>query len=127
MLPFELSDEDRAAYHAAASIASNFLVTLQAAAETMAVAAGIRKADARRMLAPLVRATIDNWSELGAEQALTGPVARGDEQTVTAQREAVEHAEPDLLALFDALVDRTRILAAQPPPVRTPALNGGGP
>ncbi len=124
MLPFELSDDDRPAYHAAASIASNFLVTLQTAAETMAAAAGIPRSDARTLLAPLVRATVDNWSELGGERALTGPVARGDHATVAAQREAVERAEPDLLALFDALVDRTRLLAAQRPAGRTPAFNG---
>ena len=74
-----VADEDRAAYHAAASIASNFLVTLE-----------------------------------GAADALTGPVARGDEATVARQREAVEERAPDLLPLFDAMVDATRGLAGAP-------------
>ncbi len=108
MLPFEIADDDRAAYHAAASIASNFLVTLEAAAERLAVDAG---AD-RRVLAPLVRATVDNWARLGPERALTGPVARGDELTVAAQREAIADRAPELLELFDALTDATRSLAA---------------
>jgi len=112
MEPFALDDEGRAAYHAAASIASNFLLTLQAAAESVAAAAGLEAADARRLLAPLVRTTVETWCERGPVAALTGPVARGDEATVAAQREAVERSEPDLLPLFDALVERTRALAA---------------
>jgi predicted short-subunit dehydrogenase-like oxidoreductase (DUF2520 family) len=111
---FELDDARRASYHAAASIASNFLVTLEAAAETVAAGAGFGSEDARTLLAPLVRATVENWASRGPEAALTGPVARGDERTVAAQRAAVAGAEPALLALFDALVERTRALAARP-------------
>ena len=79
MVPFELPDHKRAAYHAAASVASNFLVTLQAMAEEVARDAGLEPAQARRLLAPLVRTTVENWVALGPEAALTGPVARGDE------------------------------------------------
>jgi predicted short-subunit dehydrogenase-like oxidoreductase (DUF2520 family) len=111
MRPFEISDEGRAAYHAAASIASNFLVTLQAAAEEVARGADLGPDEARALLAPLVRRTVENWAALGPERALTGPVARGDEPTVWAQREAVADASPELLALFDELVERTRALA----------------
>jgi predicted short-subunit dehydrogenase-like oxidoreductase (DUF2520 family) len=111
MAAFELRDEDRAAYHAAASIASNFLVTLEAAAEQVAGSAG---AD-RGLLAPLVRATVENWAAHGAERALTGPIARGDEATVARQRQAVAERTPDLLPLFDALADATRALAGRSP------------
>jgi predicted short-subunit dehydrogenase-like oxidoreductase (DUF2520 family) len=112
MVPFELPDHKRAAYHAAASVASNFLITLQAMAEEVARDAGLEPAQARRLLAPLVRTTIDNWVALGPQAALTGPVARGDDQTVTAQRRAISAASPQLLPLFDALVERTRAIAA---------------
>src|SRR3954447_12868266 len=112
MEPFEIDDSARAAYHAAASIASNFLVTLEWMAERVAAAAGIEPANARRMLAPLVRRTVDNWAELGPHAALTGPVARGDEVTVARQRKAIADAAPDLLPLFDALVEQTRAVAA---------------
>src|SRR4051794_39569929 len=104
MTPFEIDDEGRAAYHAAASIASNFLVTLQAAAERVAADAGLDPVEARALLAPLVRQTVENWAERGPERALTGPVARGDEATVQAQRAAVQQAAPELLDLFDELV-----------------------
>ena len=103
--PFEVADEDRAAYHAAASVASNFLVTLEAAAERLL-------GQDRELLVPLVRATVDNWARLGAERALTGPIARGDEATVERQRDAVAERAPELLALFDALAAATRDLAA---------------
>jgi predicted short-subunit dehydrogenase-like oxidoreductase (DUF2520 family) len=111
MEPFEIDDSARAAYHAAASIASNFVVTLEWMAERVAAAAGIEPADARKMLAPLVGQTVDNWASLGPAGALTGPVARGDELTVQRQRAAVADAAPDLLPAFDALVDATRSLA----------------
>ena len=106
MQPFELADADRAAYHAAASIASNFLVTLEDAAEVVLSAAG----HDRRILLPLIRATVENWGD-GGRAALTGPVARGDEATVARQRAAVAERAPELLALFDVLVERTRVIA----------------
>lgn len=107
MQPFEIADDDRAAYHAAASIASNFLVTLQGAAEQLAATAGLDRA----ALVPLVQATVENWATMGPERALTGPIARGDEATVARQRDAIEARTPDLLPLFDTLADATRALA----------------
>jgi predicted short-subunit dehydrogenase-like oxidoreductase (DUF2520 family) len=107
MTPVEIPDTDRAAYHAAASIASNFLVTLEAAAER------VLGPDRRELLVPLVRATVENWAALGARDALTGPIARGDEVTVARQRRAVAERAPELTDLFDALADATRRLAAE--------------
>jgi predicted short-subunit dehydrogenase-like oxidoreductase (DUF2520 family) len=107
MRPIAVADEDRAAYHAAASIASNFLVTLEGAAERLAGTAGV----ARGQLAPLVRAAVEDWARLGAREALTGPIARGDEATVARQRAAVAERAPDLLPLFDTLADATRAIA----------------
>ena len=103
-----VAGEDRTAYHAAASIASNFLVTLEGAAERLAATAGVDRA----LLAPLVRAAVDDWAARGAEDALTGPIVRGDEDTVARQRAAVAERTPDLLPLFDAMVDATRAVAA---------------
>lgn len=105
-----VADDDRAAYHAAASIASNFLVTLEAAAERIAATAGVERA----ALVPLVRASLENWAALGPERALTGPLVRGDEETVARQRAAVEERTPELLELFDAMAGATRALAATP-------------
>ncbi|MCH6231932.1 DUF2520 domain-containing protein [Microbacterium sp. CFH 31415] len=107
--PFEVRDEQRAGYHAAASIASNYLVTLQAAAETVAAASGLPDGF-RAHLVPLVRGTVENWAALGPREALTGPIVRGDEPTVQRQRAAVEASAPGLLPLFDELTERTRAL-----------------
>jgi predicted short-subunit dehydrogenase-like oxidoreductase (DUF2520 family) len=105
MTPFEIGDSDRAAYHAAASMASNYLVALEDAAERVLATTGA----SRELLVPLVRTTVENWAS-GGTGALTGPVARGDEETVGRQRAAIEERTPELLALFDALTESTRQL-----------------
>jgi predicted short-subunit dehydrogenase-like oxidoreductase (DUF2520 family) len=111
MRPFEIADEDRAAYHAAASMASNYLVVLEDAAERLLATTGA----SRELLVPLIRATVENWARDGAD-ALTGPIARGDEETVARQRAAVQERTPELLELFDALTESTRELAVGPAP-----------
>jgi predicted short-subunit dehydrogenase-like oxidoreductase (DUF2520 family) len=108
MTPRVMAAGDRALYHAAASAASNFLVTLEAMAERLAAQVGLE----RSALAPLVRATVDNWVEHGAAAALTGPIARGDAETAGRQRDAVAAKAPDLVPLWDALAAGTRELAA---------------
>jgi predicted short-subunit dehydrogenase-like oxidoreductase (DUF2520 family) len=104
MRPFRLDDADRAAYHAGASMASNFLVTLEEAAQRVS---GLE----RRLLVPLVQASVDNWAAEGVA-SLTGPIARGDEATVVRHREAIAERAPDLLELYDVLADATRAVAA---------------
>lgn len=104
----EVRDEDRALYHAAASLASNFLVTLEGEAERLMAIAGIERA----LLAPLVQGAVEAWVHRGATEALTGPIVRGDTATVQRQRDAVEQRAPELLPMWDALAERTRVLAA---------------
>ncbi|HXD23843.1 MAG TPA: DUF2520 domain-containing protein [Gemmatimonadaceae bacterium] len=108
MRPVHVPADRRALYHAAASMASNFLVTLESAAERLAAACGVDRAG----LAPLVRAAAGNWAELGGAAALTGPIARGDDVTVARQRAAVAAEAPELLPMWDALAAATRTLAA---------------
>jgi predicted short-subunit dehydrogenase-like oxidoreductase (DUF2520 family) len=103
-----IADEDRPLYHAAASMASNYLVTLAGAAERIADSVGVDRA----LLVPLVRAAIDNWAAHGAVEALTGPIARGDESTTARQRAAIAARAPELLAVWDALTVETQALAA---------------
>ena len=104
MQPFPLDEDDRAAYHAGASMASNFLVTLEEAARRVS---GLD----RELLLPLVQASVDNWATDGVA-SLTGPIARGDEATVARHREAIAERAPDLLELYDVLADATRAVAA---------------
>ncbi|HET8928644.1 MAG TPA: DUF2520 domain-containing protein [Microbacterium sp.] len=112
MRPAEVDDADRVAYHAAASIASNFLVTLEHTAEALAATASID----REALVPLVRASVENWAAHGSH-ALTGPIVRGDDEIVAAQREAVAERMPEALTLFDALTAATQRLAESGSPV----------
>jgi predicted short-subunit dehydrogenase-like oxidoreductase (DUF2520 family) len=107
MRPFEVPEESRAAYHAAASIASNFLVALQESAALLLEKSGVE--DARELLAPLVLRTAANWSERGGA-ALTGPIARGDEATVARQRAAIESVAPELAAMHEVLAERARTI-----------------
>ena len=60
----------------------------------------------RELLVPLVRATVDNWAALGPA-ALTGPIARGDHQTVQRHRAALRERLPEVLPLYDALAEAT--------------------
>jgi predicted short-subunit dehydrogenase-like oxidoreductase (DUF2520 family) len=75
---FAVADEDRAAYHAAAVIASNHLVALLGQVERVATRAGVPF----EAYLDLVRSTVDNVAELGPARALTGPAARGDDETI---------------------------------------------
>ncbi len=107
MTPFTVPEHSRVAYHAAASIASNFLIALQESAAELLESAGIE--DARELLAPLVLQTAANWAERGPD-ALTGPIARGDAATVERHRAALREQAPELLALYDVMAERTRAL-----------------
>lgn len=108
MHPIEIADDDRPLYHAAASIASNFVVTLAGVAEALGERVGMPRA----LIAPLTRAAVEQWAEHGAQRALTGPVARGDDDTVARQRAAIAARALDALELWDAMVARTRSLAS---------------
>jgi predicted short-subunit dehydrogenase-like oxidoreductase (DUF2520 family) len=110
MQPFPVDDSARTAYHAAAAIASNFLVALEESAAALLTRAGVD--DARELLAPLVLRTAANWAEHGGD-ALTGPIARGDEATVERHLAELRDLAPELVPLYEALAERTRELAAE--------------
>jgi predicted short-subunit dehydrogenase-like oxidoreductase (DUF2520 family) len=108
MRPFDVPEEHRAAYHAAASMASNFLIALEESAAELLGAAGVEHP--REVLAPIVLRTAANWADAGSD-ALTGPIARGDEHIVSAHLEALEERMPELAPLYQALAECTRAIA----------------
>jgi len=114
--PFELDDANRAAYHAAASVASNFLVTLRAAGRSLLEAAGAPP-DA---LDPLIQGVVDNGFEL------TGPIARGDWETVERHLAVIRAERPDLEPLYLALAEATARVAGRPVPSNRLLLGAGG-
>jgi predicted short-subunit dehydrogenase-like oxidoreductase (DUF2520 family) len=98
-LPVEVPEDQRALYHAALSIASNFTVALAGDAADL-----LGKPEA---LAPLIRQTVDNVIRLGADAALTGPIVRGDAGTVRAHIAALTAKAPELLEAYVANARRT--------------------
>jgi predicted short-subunit dehydrogenase-like oxidoreductase (DUF2520 family) len=95
--PFALADDARPLYHAGAAIASNYLVTLHRVASDLFAAAGAPP----EALEPLMRRTIENGFEL------TGPIERGDWETVASHRRAIRSVRPDLEPLYDVLAEAT--------------------
>lgn len=96
--PFAIADADRAVYHAGAAIASNYLVTLYRAASKLVAVAGAPP----EALVPLMTRTIENGFEL------TGPIARGDWQTVDKHIADITRHAPELLPMYRALAEITR-------------------
>ncbi|MBL8617542.1 MAG: DUF2520 domain-containing protein [Deltaproteobacteria bacterium] len=107
--PFPMNG-DRRLYHAAAVVAGNFSAALLYAGGALLAEAGVPEAEARGLLLPLVRAGLDNAARSPAGQALTGPVARGDEAVLRAHQNAIADAIPALSPTYDALVGWSRAL-----------------
>jgi predicted short-subunit dehydrogenase-like oxidoreductase (DUF2520 family) len=96
--PFELDDRDRRLYHAGAAIASNYLVTLYRAASALFEDAGAPP----EALVPLMTRTIENGFEL------TGPIQRGDWETVRGHLDALAERRPELVGMYEALAEVTK-------------------
>jgi predicted short-subunit dehydrogenase-like oxidoreductase (DUF2520 family) len=99
--PFPLGDERRAIYHAGAAIASNYLVTLRQAAGSLLEAAGAPP----EALDPLMRRTVENGFEL------TGPIQRGDWETVERHLAAIHEDRPELEEMYRMLAGATAAIA----------------
>lgn len=105
---FRVPPERRVAYHTAAVVASNHLVALMGQVERLAAVAGV-PLDAYLELA---RQTLDNVGRLGPAAALTGPVARGDWDTVSRHLAALDPSE---VAAYQVMVDQAQRLLERPP------------
>ena len=103
--PFELADEARVAYHAGAAMASNYLVTLRAAARSLLEVAGAPP----EALDPLMRGVLDTGFEL------TGPIARGDWKTVERHLRVIREERPELEELYLVLAAATARIAGRNP------------
>ncbi len=107
--PFELDDANRAAYHAGAAFASNYLVTLRAAASSLLEVAGAPP----EALDPLIRGVMDGGFDL------TGPIARGDWETVERHLAVIRADRPELEDLYLALAAATARVAGRELPSDT--------
>jgi predicted short-subunit dehydrogenase-like oxidoreductase (DUF2520 family) len=102
--PVFIAEEHRDLYHAALASGANYLVTLVTAASDLLRDAGV--AQPARMLGPLLSAALDNALRLG-DAALTGPVARGDADTVASHVSALRADAPEVLPAYLALARLT--------------------
>ncbi|HAT1596382.1 TPA: DUF2520 domain-containing protein [Legionella pneumophila] len=94
--------EMKAIYHAAATIAANYLVTLASYSEELLLQAGIQQAQSRKMICDLMHSNIVNLSQADSiESALTGPLARGDMQTISLHLEAIKNR--DISSLYKTM------------------------
>jgi predicted short-subunit dehydrogenase-like oxidoreductase (DUF2520 family) len=95
-----ISAESRPLYHAAAVMASNYIVAMVDAAVILMRLAGIAAEPALQALSPLVRSSVENSLAMGPTQALTGPIERGDERTVAAHLRALDKAPESVRQLY---------------------------
>ena len=100
--PFILTPEQKVLYHAWGGFTSPLVVSLLVTAEKVAESIGFSKKDARRWAAPIVLQTVANYSRLGAAEAFSGPIVRGDAEVVQKHLEALKR-NPQARAVYVAL------------------------
>jgi predicted short-subunit dehydrogenase-like oxidoreductase (DUF2520 family) len=105
-VPVRLPRGSKAAYHAAAVLASGGLVALLDAIVTLGAAAGMDQRGSLAVYGRLVEQTLANARAIGVNAALTGPVARGDAGTVEAHLAALRRLAPDSVELYLAAARR---------------------
>ncbi|HOO40590.1 MAG TPA: DUF2520 domain-containing protein [Syntrophales bacterium] len=102
-VPFFVDNRDRALYHAAACIVSNYFVSLMYMAEEIYRILGLDAKEARRAFWPLLMGTLHNIEQKGSVPSLTGPIARGDLGTLEKHLEAIRDQMPSLLSVYGEL------------------------
>lgn len=105
-----LSADAKPRYHLAAAMASNFLVTLAGMVQEALASIDVDRQDATAMIEPLLRGTLDNLASSTPEEALTGPIVRGDVETLRQHGLALRRHLPQLVPVYAALsVETTRL------------------
>jgi predicted short-subunit dehydrogenase-like oxidoreductase (DUF2520 family) len=96
----EIPTGSKALYHSALTIVSNYTVTLYSIAEQLLLHLGADRDAAHHALNTLISASVENLHTMGVPNALTGPLVRGDVQTVRAHLEALSGIDPRLTDLY---------------------------
>jgi predicted short-subunit dehydrogenase-like oxidoreductase (DUF2520 family) len=99
----EIGTEGKTLYHAAAVVASNYLVALLDVAIALNRLAGMPPDVSFKALLPLIEGTLKNIGSKGIPQALTGPIARGDQGTVRAHLKAIGESSAELVTIYKTL------------------------
>ncbi|MFB3925739.1 MAG: Rossmann-like and DUF2520 domain-containing protein [Syntrophales bacterium] len=101
--PLLVPEEDKPLYHAAACMASNYLVALMYIVEEIYAAFGLNSSEALEAFWPLVKGTIRNIESSGTVQSLTGPISRGDIGTVVKHIGTFQKRMPSVLEVYRIL------------------------
>ncbi len=112
-IPVVISADKKAAYHAAAVFASNFLPVLMRESLDLLAQTGIQEETGRKMIAPLMRQSLENCLKRGASEAITGPITRGDAQTVRLHLEALREISTDAFIIYRILSLKALELAVE--------------
>src|SRR5690554_1323017 len=110
---FVLESGTKPLYHAAACIASNYLVTLEYIAASLFQLCGVKKDDFYDLIGPLLERTVVNIKKRGVSSALTGPVSRGDSGTVDIHLKSLQHLTPEFVDFYQIMLDHTVKLARE--------------
>lgn len=111
--PIVISAEAKPLYHSALCVASNYLVALADLAAMLLQRMGMEKAEALHALLPLLRGTVTNLAQMGLPEALTGPISRGDVQTLVDHLGAIRRIAPEALDLYKTIGIWTLHIARQ--------------
>ena len=101
--PIYISSQQKSLYHAAACVASNYLVSLLNVVESIYQSIGINENDAKKAYLPLIYGSLKNIELSGSVQALTGPIARGDSGTIQKHVDAINANLPQYASLYSSL------------------------
>jgi predicted short-subunit dehydrogenase-like oxidoreductase (DUF2520 family) len=113
--PFAIKAESKALYHAVGVLSSPLLVSHLIAAQQAAELAGFTPRQARELVEPIARATLENFFRKGAESSFSGPIARGDRETIRLHLQALQ-PHPMLAGVYRSLA--LYALQALPGPAR---------
>lgn len=118
-IPFHIPEEKKPLYHLAAVIACNYFVTLVDTSLDIFKSINIDEEIGLEGLLRLVHGTMNNMEKLGTKNALTGPIARGDIETVKGHLKAMRNYAPELLLLYKVLGDKTIKIAKEKGTLKT--------
>lgn len=108
---FKLTSDQKCLYHVAACVMSNYLVTLIDYGLSLLNCIGIDSEEGFKAFYPLIQGSIDNIYDLGTKQALTGPIARGDIETIYKHINELKELSTDKLEIYKVLGNMTVDLA----------------
>ena len=109
----EIASNAKTAYHTACVFACNYLTVLMDISLQTAELEGIEKKQFWQAIQPLVQSTLNNISEHGTAKSLSGPIARGDTQTISTHLDLLSKSNSDISAIYLKLAEQALMLAKQ--------------